>query len=182
MRPTPRLLALLFLLLSGLADAKDFTWAAHGQIHFDVPEGWKLTGEPAEDVGYVFHARPTSGAAAFLQITLVNTPVNKPVLAGELTDRLHASLQPYIDQSVEKEFHPVPLKCRQGKGWYAELTDASLVGKAHVPDDYKIMRSALIALDRQTLVVATMQYDNPAGNEAAEMLAMVGSMRFDPSR
>ena len=178
MRPKYFLLPALLLLLVGVAHARDFNWAGHGQISFDVPEGWKLEGQPAEDLGYAFKAEPASGKAAFLQITLVNTPPNKPVLAGELTDRLQASLQPYIEQSVEKEFRSVVLKCRQGKGCYAELTDAALAGKPPVAGDYKVMRNALIALDRQTLVIATMQFDDPAGDEAGEMLAIVSSIRF----
>lgn len=181
MRPKRFLLSALFLVFFSAALARDFTWPGHGVISFEVPAGWKLEGQPAEDVGYAFRARPDSGAAAILQITLVNTPANKPVLAGELTDRLHASLQPYIDQSVEKEFRPVALKCRQGKGCYAELTDAALAGKPPVAGDYKVMRSALVALDRQALVVATMQFDDPAADEAGEMLAIVGSMRFTRS-
>jgi hypothetical protein len=178
MRIRPCLLSVLLLLTLGMADARDFHWAGHGTITFDVPSGWKLEGQPAGDVGYAFRARPDSAVAAMLQITLVNTPPNKPVLAGELTERLGASLQPYIEQSVEREFRPVVLKCRQGKGCYAELTDAALVGKPPVAGDYKIMRSALVALDRQTLVIATMQFDDPAADEAGEMLAIVGSMRL----
>jgi hypothetical protein len=158
--------------------AVDFTWAGHGTISFDLPAGWKMEGQPAEDVGYSFTARPDSDVAAFLQITLVSIPADKPIAVPELPERLHASLLPYIEQSVEKEFRPVALKSRQGKGWYAELTDSSLVGKPPVSNDYKVMRSALIAVDRQTLVIATMQFDVPDTDTPGEMLAIVSSVRF----
>ena len=178
MRFGPFLLSALFVLLPGAIHAKDFIWAGHGTISLDVPPGWKPEGQPAEDVGYAISARPASGTAALLQITLVNLPANKPVTVAELPERLHTSLKPYIAQSVEREFRPVALKTHQGKGWYAELTDAALVGKPPVPDDYKVMRSALLAFDRQTLVIATMQFDDPT-SAAGEMLAIVGSMRFE---
>lgn len=179
MRARSLLLPVLLSLTLGVASARDFHWAGHGTISFDIPAGWKLEGQSDGDVGYAFRAQPESPVAAMLQITLVNTPPNKPVLAGELAERLQASLQPYIEQSVERELHPIALKCRQGKGCYAELTDAALVGKPPVAGDYKIMRSALVALDRQTLVIATMQFDDPATDEAGEMLAIVGSIRFN---
>jgi hypothetical protein len=178
MRSRPLLLSVLLLFTLGVASARDFPWPGHGTISFDVPPGWKLEGQSSGDAVYAFRAQPGSDVAAMLQITLVNTPPNKPVLAGELTERLQASLQPYIEQSVEREFRPVVLKCRQGKGCYAELTDAALVGKPPVAGDYKVMRSALVALDRQTLVIATMQFDDPASDEAGEMLALVSSIRL----
>ncbi len=170
--------SLCFLVSAGLAHATDFPWRDHGIISFDVPAGWKLEGQPAGDAGYAFRSLPGSSVPAMLQITLVATPPNKPVLAGDLAERLQSSLEPYIAQSVEKEFRPVALRSRQGKGCYAELTDAALVGKPPVAGDYKVMRSALVALDRQTIAIATMQFDDPATDEAGEMLAIVGSMRF----
>jgi hypothetical protein len=179
MRTKYFLLPALLLLTSGALQAVDFTWAGHGTISFELPAGWKMEGQPAEDVGYTFAARPDAGVAAFLQITLVSIPADKPIAVAELPERLHASLLPYIEQSVEKEFRPVSLKSSHGKGWYAELTDAALVGKPPLPDDFKVMRSALIAVDRQTLVIATMQFDEPGTNTPAEMLAIVSSVRFD---
>jgi hypothetical protein len=178
LRFRPFLLPVLLLLALGSASATDFHWAGRGILSFEVPAGWKLEGQADGDLSYAFRAHPGSDAAAVLQITVVNTPPNKPVLAGELSERLQASLQPYIEESVERQFRPVVLRCRQGKGCYAELTDAALVGKPPVAGDYKVMRSALVALDRQTLVIATMQFDDPAGDEAGEMLALVSSLRL----
>lgn len=175
------LLALLCLAASlpVAARATEFKWPGHGVISFDVPAGWKLKGKPADEIGYAFNGRPESGAAAILQITLVNLPEDKPVADADLPGRLQEGLAPFIAQSVEREFRAVPLRCRQGKGWYSQLTDANLVGKPPVPDDYKVMRNALIALDRHALVLVTMQFDDPTAPEADEMLALICSMRFD---
>lgn len=171
---TQRILpAVCFLLTLVALQAKDFRWAGRGTLSLETPDGWKVDGRDAAEPGYAFTGRPASPVAAFLQITVVA----KPVSDEELPAMLQTSLQPYIEQSVEKEFRPIALRLHQGKGWYAELTDAALVGKPPVPDDYKVMRSALIALDAQTLVVATMQFDDPSSDAAGEMLAIVSSLR-----
>ncbi len=174
-RDLPALLCFAVLLVSGRA--ADFPWAGHGLISFEIPTGWKIEKQSAGE-SFTLVARPSSEVAALLQITLIDTPPTKPTLTGNLTDRLQDSLAPYIEQSVEKEFLPIRLRSRQGKGWYAELTDAALVGKPPVAGDYKVMRSAIVALDPQLVAVATMQFDNPAADEAGEMLAFVSSMRF----
>ncbi|MEJ1971600.1 MAG: hypothetical protein WDM96_03590 [Lacunisphaera sp.] len=61
-----------------------------------------------------------------------------------------------------------------------ELSDAALAGKPVVPGDYKVMRSALVLLNPRTLVVATMLLDDRKTAEAAEMLAIVASIRLAP--
>ncbi len=179
MRPSLHRLLLLSLLAAGVLRAADHPWPGHGVLRIDAPEGWKVRAKPVEDFGFAFRAEPESGAAAILQITVVSLPPDKTVAVTELPDRLHESLAPFIEQSVEREFRPVRLKCRQGTGWYAELTDANLAGKPPVPNDYKVMRNALVALDERTMVIATMQFDDPAGPEAGAMLAIVCSLRLD---
>ena len=52
---------------------------------------------------------------------------------------------------------------------------------AQLPDGAEVAEFSLVALDRQALVVATMQFDDPAADEAGEMLAIVSSMRFTRS-
>lgn len=176
-------LAALTAALPFLAHAGVYDWDGHGRIAVEIPEQWEFNGRSEGGLGYSFRGRPGSDAAAAIQITLIQAPESKPIRDDELPDRLRDSLGQAIEQSVEKKFQPVPLKCRQGKGWYAELTDASLVGKPAVPNDFKVMRVALVALDRRYLVIAAMHFDNPQGKEVSEMLAMVASITLqkDPT-
>jgi hypothetical protein len=173
----------LFVLLSVAqlpfsVSAAEFQWPKHGTIGFEVPAGWRIKGQQAEDVGFAFSARPTNGANAVAEITLANVPGGATIDKQAIKKRLEDSLQPYLEGSTEKKFQPVELKMRQGCGWYDQLTDASLVGKLPVKDDHKVMRNALVALDDHTLVVITMFFDNPKGNEPNDMLSIVQSMEF----
>jgi hypothetical protein len=160
--------------------AAEFNWTEHGTIDLDVPSNWKLRGTATEDGGYTFIATPRSEAHALLQISMLPVPPALLLTDGDLRLRLHDSLRTYIDQSVEKEFRVRDLTCRQGKGWYAELTDAALVGQPTTkPDEFKVMRSALLQLEPHVVAIATMLFDEPKGAEPGEMLAIVSSLHFD---
>ena len=160
--------------------AADFNWSDHGTIDLETPPNWKMRGTATEEGGYTFIANPSSGTTALLQISVMSIPPTLVLTDGDLRLRLHDSLRTYIDQSVEKEFRVQDLACRQGRGWYAELTDAALVGQPSKKDEYKVMRSAMLLLEPRTMVIATMLFDDAKGPEAAEMLAIVASMHFDP--
>jgi len=161
------------------ADVQRFAWPGNGALTLDIPDGWKIEGEAVDRAGYRFVARPESKVPAVLQLTVLKTTQETPVIEEELPERLRDSLESYLASSVEKECHPRPLRCRQGQGWYADLTDSALVGKPPAPDDYKVLRNALIALDEHTLVIATMQFDDPFLDEIGEMLAIVCSIRSE---
>lgn len=183
MRPPARLaLAATFTLtvLATVTGARivDCVWPGHGTVTFDVPADWTLTAAQAGDAGYSFNARPKSDTAALVQITVFESPPGHPVRFEQLQDELKAIVQRVLPTSVEKEFFPQALHLKQGQGWFVQLTDASLVGKAPVPGDYKVMRNALLGLDDHARVVATMQFDDPKGPEPAAMLSLVSGMRF----
>jgi hypothetical protein len=159
--------------------AADFNWSDRGTLDLETPPQWKLRGTATEEGGYTFIASPRSGANALLQISVLAVPPTLVLTDGDLRLRLHDSLRTYIDQSVEQEFRVQDLACRQGKGWYAELTDSTLVGKPAKPEEYKVMRSALLLLEPHTVAIATMLFDEPQSAEPGEMMAIVASLRFD---
>lgn len=165
--------------LAGAIHATDFTWPGHGTIHFDVPDSWRMIGKQAEEIGYAFNAKPKSGAAAKLQITLAAKRGMKPTAATELPQILQRVVQDHLASSVEKKFSPEPLPLSQGVGYYVHLTDRSLVGQPPQPGKFKAMRNAVAALDPGALLVITLQFDDPNGPELTDMMAMVRSMRFD---
>lgn len=175
-----RLASLAFALSSAAVFAApvEFKWPTRGTIHFDVPETWRLSGSQAGDIGFGFNGRPKSNAAAVLQITLAAKRGMNPVDSADLPKLLEKAVHDYLPGSVEKIFDPRPLPLSQGTGYFMHLTDASLVGKPPQPGDYQAMRSAVAALDSQALVIVTMNFNDPAGHEVAEMMAMVQSMRF----
>ncbi len=163
----------------GIGQAVEFDWSDHGTIILDPPPGWKLERTQIEGVGCSFQARPDSDVVALLQVTVKEIKDGQAIDATALRELLRDSVKKFIIGSVEREFRPVALSPRQGQGWYVQLSDASLADKPAVPDDYKVMRNAVILINQRILIVATMLLDDPKTREAADMLAMVSSLRFD---
>lgn len=183
MRPMLRLFVVLIAPVTTVrVGAADFNWQGHGAISLDVVPGWKLQHKPAGDVGYYFIARSSSRNQAAIQITVIETPPDKPVKAGDIVNLLNGAAQVYLPGSVEKRVEPHGMLLAQGSGCWAQFTDAALVGRPTVPGDYKITRSAIIALDEHTVAAATMQFDVPNGSEPSAMLAMLSSLRFVQGR
>ena len=160
---------------------EEFILPKAGTISLTVPATWSIVGQAKGGNGYYLSAKPKSAVAAVVQITLMDTPPEHPVVFADLPGELQSMVQPYLADSVEGKFAPHEIFLKQGKGWYNEITDASLVGKPPVPDNFKIMRNAVLGLDDHLMGIATMQFDNPSANEVTEMLAMVSSLRFTRS-
>jgi hypothetical protein len=172
--------ALLCLLLFSLARADDFVWPRHGTISFAVPKGWALKGKPidVEDAGYAFQARPVSGSAAIAQITLLQSKPDHPFTRESASAAFTGMVQEFVAGSVEQKVVSLSLEPEQGYGWFCQFTDASLVGKPPVPDDYKCQYNALLVLSDHVGVVATLQFDDPDKPEPAAMLTLLKSMHF----
>jgi len=179
-----RLLRRLLLGLCALAScaalpAAEFPWPGHGSLALTVPPGWDLTGHSIGGGGaFAFTARPKSGAAATLQITVAHTPPESPVDPARLTATLEAAVHDYLAGSVEQKFSPQPLPLAQGSGVFVQFTDASLVGQPPQPDNFKVIRTAMIALDDHALALASLQFNDPAAREVGEMMAALASLRY----
>lgn len=177
-----RRLATAVLLLACLpvsAAAEQFPWPGRGVIHLTAPASWRVTSRPAEEVGFNFRAEPKAGPSVVVQLTLAHLPDGKTVRAEDVKGRLEKTMEPHLAGSVEKAFDPKPLTLAQGSGWVVQLTDGSLVGKPPVPGDFKVMRSALVALDDRLMMIATIRFDDPARPEVGEAMALLASVRFE---
>ena len=173
--------ALLFL-ATGLAPAgaraAEFAWPGRGTVRMTVPSSWAARSNDAGELGIAFRATPkTQGVVA--QITLAALPADKSMRAEDVKKELEKMVQPYLDGSVEKAFAPKPLAVSQGSGWVVQLTDASLVGKAPEPGNFKTMRNALVALTDSILMIATIEFDDPARPEVAEAMSLLSSVRVE---
>jgi hypothetical protein len=175
----PRL-ALLLAISSTICSAAEFDWPGHGKIFLDVPKTWALTGRPATDVGFALKGQPKSPANAGLTISVIRTPNPKTPATPDFRRILEGAVQPYLKSSVEKKFSPVALGLKTGTGWFAEFTDAALVGQPAQKGNHKVLRSGIADLQRNTIAVISMSFDDPMGDESAEMLAIVESLRFEP--
>lgn len=101
--------------------------------------------------------------------------------ADAVKGHLEEMVRPYLGGSVEKRFDPRPLALQKGSGLFVQLTDASLAGKPPRAGDLKVMRNALALLDRQILMVATLQFDDPSAPQVGEAMALLASLRVDAS-
>lgn len=175
----PRLLFVQVLCLtSAVALAADYNWPQRGKLSMESPGTWKVSTQSAAGLGFTFKVASTGENQAMLQMTVVALPEGKTISESDLPERLRTMVGRNLASSVEKKVNAVQLAMGQGAGWYAELTDASLVGKPSVKGDYKVMRQGVAALDSTTFVVITMQFDNADGSEPAKMVGMVESLRF----
>ncbi len=170
----------MLCLTCAVALAADYHWPQRGTLTLESPGTWKVTSQSAPGLGYLFKIAATGENPAMLQITVVALPEGKTISESDLPDRLRAMVGRNLAGSVEKKVNPVQLAMTQGAGWYAELTDASLVGKPSVKGDFKVMRQGVAALDSTTFVVITMQFDDAERPEPAKMIGMVESLRFAP--
>ena len=179
-----RRLATALLLATTLAPvggrAGEFAWPGRGTVRVAVPSGWEVHSKAAEEIGFALRATPRAGALV-AQVTLMALPPDKP-MPGDVKKELERMVRPYLDGSVEKVFAPKPLRVSRGSGWFVQLTDASLVGKPPEPGNTKVMRNALAALGDRILMIATVQFDDPARREVAEAMAFVSSIRLEPDR
>lgn len=166
------------LTFASAARAAEFTWPDRGLITLDTPADWTIENRPiAGGGGYAFKLQPKSGTGS-LQITLANTPTDRPVEAAKLAATLEQVVRDYVDGSVEKKFFPQPLPLAQGTGVFVQLTDASLVGQPAQRDNFKMMRNAIDALDAHALAIITLQFDDATGPELPAMMEIVRSFRL----
>lgn len=177
-RPWPGFVVLAVLLSAVALRASDIPWPGHGTLSLDAPAKWQLSTNPEGNIGYTLRLTPSPPAVGLLLITFIALPENRVIRADQVKDELGQLAQRSIPGSVEKKFTPIALKCAQGTGWYAQFTDASLVGKPPVPNNYKLMRNALVALDEHLLAIVTMEFDDAKSPEAAAMLSVAESLRF----
>jgi hypothetical protein len=180
---TIRRLATALVLAANLPAAAlgdDFAWTGRGTIRVTVPDGWSVLSRDA-GVRYDFRAQPKAGPSILVQLTLLALPRDKPMHADAVRSRLEQTVQPYLAGSVEKVFDPRPLLLSQGSGWVVQLTDASLVGKAPEPGNFKVMRNAQAALGDDLVMIATIQFDDPSRPEVAEAMSLVSTLRVERS-
>src|SRR5258708_3196319 len=115
-----RLVATAFLLVAGLAPAsihaEDFAWPGHGTVRVDVPTGWSVRAQPANEVGFHLNAQPLAGPAVSAQFSLIVSPSEHPLEVDQVKGRLDDLTRQFLDGSVEKAVDPQPLALPHGSG------------------------------------------------------------------
>ncbi|MDB6114768.1 MAG: hypothetical protein JWQ62_1713 [Lacunisphaera sp.] len=164
-------LALLGVLATA-ARAEKIELGGGKALLFTVPESWKPgvsgppdpTPVPARTVRYV----PKDGRNEAILLTALPVPDDRFADPDALKALVGEATQQFVADSVEKKANLKELRLGGGSGYAVTFTDAKLVGKPSVRDDYKAMTSCFVYLGERVMVTATIFTDDPSGPAYAE--------------
>ena len=176
-----------FLLLLGVLGL--FTGALHAEkidlgsgkaLLLSVPDSWKphaarapeSAPAPARTVRYV----PRDGRNEAILISVLPVLDDRFADPAALKALVEEATQQFVADSVEKKANLKELKFGGGNGYAVTFTDANLVGKPSVPEDYKAMTACFVYLGERVMVTATIFTDDPAGKAYAEAQHMLKSI------
>ncbi len=166
------------LTVAGLAEKIDL--GPGKALHLTLPDSWTSSdvaasaGMPAmgQNVRYV----PKDGANEALLITVLTVPDDNFKDPDNLKSMVEIATQQFVTGSVEGKADIKEFKFAGVAGFSATFTDANLVGKPSVKDDYKAMTSCFAYIGNQVMVTATIFTDEVGGrayNEAVRILKSI---------
>jgi hypothetical protein len=173
-------LALLPLLtFTGRAEKIDL---GSGKTAFvTVPNTWKAAALPATapgmpTVGTNVRYATKSGSNDAVLITLLTVPDDRFADSDNLQALIEESTQQFAAGSVEGKVVLQEIKIAGKAGYYCTFTDASLVGKPGVKDDYKTLTSCFVYLGDEVMLAATVFSDDVSGPAYGEGLRLLKSL------
>jgi hypothetical protein len=120
------------------------------RVKIVVPAGWK------HSIVQTLPALPPTldmqepTAPLGLKITFLPDPNGKLANEEEIKKLMTASTGLYVESSLEKKLEIRPMSTKNGKGFYATFTDASLVDKKEVPPgQFRIVTSGILVVGKQ---------------------------------
>jgi hypothetical protein len=171
------------LLLSVLgARAADFDLGARGILSLSVPDDWVVHGRPVPGIngpiiGYTFSIKPRGGAGAKCMLSFLYLTNGAPSQQTIRNDALHIG-EVFLDGSVEKKETLHDFALDKGFGAYCLFTDATLVGKAPGPDEFKVMGIGEVQpADNMSATVSLMAND-PDGPDFKTMVKIINSLKI----
>jgi hypothetical protein len=176
---------LLLLLLAPLAlfaasSGTKIPLAEGRWVFINVPETWTAAALPAPPgdpaISTTVHYVTRNGSNDSVVITFVNVPDDRLESPEALQTLVEESSQQFVAGSVEGKIILKPLQIGVRKGFAVTFTDASLVGKPAVKDDFKVMTSCFVYLGSRTFVTATVFTDELNGKACAEALRLLQSI------
>ena len=183
-KPTmKKLLSLLVLpgLLAVTGFAEKIDLGAGKAVHLTLPDSWTSTDQPPASPGVPMMGQnvryvPKNGANEALLITILTVPEDNFKDPDNLKAMVEIATQQFVAGSVEGKADIKEFKFAGASGFSATFTDANLVGKPSVKDDYKAMTSCFAYIGNQVMVTATIFTDEINGrayNEAVRILKSI---------
>ncbi len=168
-------------LLAGAASAGKINLGAGRTAYLTVPESWQAAELPAATPGLSpagvnarFVPRSSSNDTVFISFLIV--PDDRFGDRDNLQTLIEESTQEFAAGSVEGKAILKVLKLAGKSGYSCTFTDANLVGKPTVKDDYKTLTSCFVYLGDHVMLNATVFSDDPAGKGFAEGLRLLKSI------
>jgi hypothetical protein len=172
-----RLLPLLaLLLLPAFASADTVDLGAHGTLAVAVPKGWTMSTQKEEDSGVAVTLSPPAGVNAKLLLNVAFVPEPKPVSKDEVQEKVLSVCDQFVDASVEKKKTLREFSLTGSAfGSYCVFTDASLVGKASKPDEFKVIGVGIIRYSDDVMAAVSIAGDDEKGPDFGAMMAAITS-------
>ncbi len=178
---------LLFALLGLLASrvsAEKIELGGGKALLLTLPDNWTATEDstppsarPAmgTNVRYV----TKSGSNDAVLITILPVQDERFGDRDSLKALVEQATEQFVTDSVEGKADIKELKLGGVTGFCATFTDAKLVGKPRVKDDYKAMTSCFVYLGDHVLVTATVFSDDVAGKTYAEGMRLLRTISLE---
>jgi len=177
------LLLLAASVLPAAAHAEKIELVTGQTVRVAVPDTWQAGELSAPPPGVPIMRRnlryvTKSGSNDSVMLTLVPVPDDRLADPEALRIMVEEASQQFVAASVEGKADLKELKTGRATGFMVTFTDANLVGKPPVKDDYKSMTSCFLYLGDRVLVSATIFTDDVNGQAYAEALRLLKSIAF----
>ena len=177
----PLLLLVLLGLLAVAAPAEKLELGEGKAALITVPETWKAaamppgpSGMPAlgTNVRYV----TKNGSNDAVLITLLTVPDDRFAGSDNLRAMIEEATQQFVAGSVEGKANLTELRIGGHAGYSVAFTDASLVGKPPVKEDFKTLTSCFVYLGDKVMLTATIFSDDFTGKGYVEAVKLLKSI------
>jgi hypothetical protein len=171
----------LVLLLAATARAEKIDLGSGHALLLTVPDNWAAADLPDASPGVPMvgrNARFTtrSGSNDALVITVLPVPADNVSDPANLKVMAEMAMAQFATGSVEGKADLKELRIAGMSGFAATFTDANLVGKPTVKDDYKAMTSCFVYLGDGVLLTATIFTDEIGGRAYSEAMRILKSI------
>lgn len=172
---------LLALGLAASLAAEKIDLGAGRSAHLTVPDAWKaakvlegLPQIPADATALRYVTKSGSNDAVLL--TLLPVPDEQLADPANLQQMVEASTRQFVDGSVERKAYLKDFKVAGKSGYACLFTDAALVDRPPVKDDYKTITVCFVYLGDKLLLAATILSDDPSAPAFGEARRLLQSL------
>ncbi len=165
----------------------DFDLGSHGTLSIAVPDDWRVNGQEVlgfngkvmEVTGYALAIKPRNCANAKCLLTFLYGTNGAPNLETIREGALAIS-EEFVEGSVEKKQTLHAFTLEKGCGAYCCFSDASLVGKAVEPGDFRVMAIGEVQPGDNLPATVSLFANDLEGADFKAMVKMVNSLTLKP--